>query len=284
VETSESGSENVYLLSEKFIAGHNDFSQDTVLFYGGFCFSSLGKWPYLEQSFAAGTYFGHDWAVFTSYCNDWANDLIKTLADTTPGQPSSVLNWIGSPLEKSYWDNDFKRTVSLAAYGDDLFLWKKPIYIGQSYGGGIIFYIDATKQHGLICAPTDYQPYWPYLGWGPFGKEVGTSTEIGEGQNNTSRIVNACGSGNAAGVCDDLVLNGYDDWFLPSKDELNELFKQRNVIGLSSFAMFYWSSSEWDEDPANTAWVKYFQTVPLPGQEVDYKNYDYYATRAVRAF
>jgi hypothetical protein len=165
-----------------------------------------------------------------------------------------------------------------------LYLWKKPIFIGQNYGGGIIFYIDETKKHGLICAPTDYQPYWPYLGWGGFGTEVGTYTAIGKGQYNTSRIVNAIGSGGAAGVCNDLVLNGYSDWFLPSKDELTELFNQRNVIGLNSFANFYWSSSEWDGDPQNVAWVQYFKTVPTPGQEYDYKSYDYYATRAVRAF
>jgi hypothetical protein len=280
--TSELRIENVYLISEKFIAGHNDFSQDTILFYGGFCYSALGNWPDLQKSFAAGTYFGFDWAVRSNYCNDWANDLIKTLADTTSGQPGSVVNWLGSPLDKSYLDLELERVVSIDGFGDDLFLWKKPIYIGQSYGGGLIFYIDATKQHGLICAPTDYQPYWPYLGWGGFGTEVGTSTAIGKGQYNTTRIVSAIGSGGAAGVCDDLVLNGYSDWFLPSKDELNEMFKQRTIVGANAY--YYWSSSEWEDDPAYAVWRQNFSLAPFGDQAPDYKTYDYSATRAVRAF
>lgn len=282
-KTSEFGSDNVYFLSKKFVADHNDFSQDTVLFYGGFCYSSLGYWGELPNSCAAGTYVGFDWSVYTSNCTYWAQDLIKTMADTTPGQPSSILNWLGSStIVKNYWDEEDKRTVSVQVYGDTLFLWKKPIFIGQSYGGGIIFYIDATKQHGLICAPSDYQPYWPYLAWGGLGKLVGTGTAIGAGEINTFNIVMTIGNENAAGVCNDLVLNGYSDWFLPSKDELNEMFKQRNIVGAN--AKFYWSSSECEDDPSFAAWIQHFSYAPFGNQNGDYKSYNYYATRAVRAF
>jgi hypothetical protein len=51
--------------------------------------------------------------------------------------------------------------------------------------------------------------------------------------------------GVAARKCDDLALNGYDDWFLPSKDELNQMYLQRSVIG--GFHKCYWSSSEDDD-------------------------------------
>ena len=63
-----------------------------------------------------------------------------------------------------------------------------------------------------------------------------------------------CGTaGIAARVADDYSLNGYDDWFLPSKDELDELYLNRLVVG--GFAGAYWSSSEVD---GNFAWRQSF--------------------------
>jgi len=71
-------------------------------------------------------------------------------------------------------------------------------------------------------------------------------------------------------------LNGYSDWFLPSKDELNQLYLQKNVVG--GFANDdYYSSSEYN---ASAAWFQYFGT---GYQERDNKiDPDY--VRAVRAF
>jgi hypothetical protein len=117
-------------------------------------------------------------------------------------------------------------------------------FIGQNYQGGIIFYIDNTGQHGLIAATSDQ----PNSTWASNNycrqNTLGTSTAIGTGNTNTNRIYNSCGSdGYAAFVCYNLVLNGFSDWFLPSKDELQELFNQRaSIPGLVSSN--YVSSSE----------------------------------------
>lgn len=51
-------------------------------------------------------------------------------------------------------------------------------------------------------------------------------------------------SGTAADYCANLVLNGYDDWFLPSREELIKIWVNRDLIGGFSNTSGYWSSSE----------------------------------------
>jgi hypothetical protein len=114
--------------------------------------------------------------------------------------------------------------------------------VGQSYQGGIIAYIDTTGKHGFIAAPEDQSIG---IEWSnracPSIRTIDVS--IGAGKNNTATIVAANGKGNyAAKLCDDLVLGGYKDWCLPSKDELNELFTNRDLIGGFDNSE-YWSSS-----------------------------------------
>jgi hypothetical protein len=48
---------------------------------------------------------------------------------------------------------------------------------------------------------------------------------------------------------------GKSDWFLPSKDELNLLYLQKAILGMSGNQADYWSSSEVQAD---VAWIQYF--------------------------
>jgi len=151
--------------------------------------------------------------------------------------------------------------------------------LGQSYQGGKIAYIDSTGKHGLIAAPSDQSAgiLWNN-GTFPNDPVTGaTGTAIGTGQANTNAIIAAQGPGNyAAKLCDDLVLNGYSDWYLPSKDELNQLYLNQTVVG--GFANgSYWSSSEYDYD---IAWSQYFGN----GYQYNNNKYSTLAVRAVRAF
>jgi hypothetical protein len=89
-------------------------------------------------------------------------------------------------------------------------------------------------------------------------------------------IVNA-GCGGAAEACANLVLNGYSDWFLPSRDECEQLRNNKAIIGGFQFAG-YWSSTEVNSwfDGANGL---YFDNTTYFYSKLDYRN-----VRAVRYF
>jgi hypothetical protein len=147
--------------------------------------------------------------------------------------------------------------------------------IGKSYGGGIIFYIDSTGKHGLISSISDQSTD---AEWGCGGTLIGTSTAIGTGQANTTAILAGCSqAGIAARICNYLVLNGYDDWFLPSKDELNQMYLQKELIGGFQQAAFYFSSTELD---AQNAW---YQDLHDGSCSTMLKTYTAHV-RAIRAF
>ena len=105
-----------------------------------------------------------------------------------------------------------------------------------------------------------------------------TTTAIGTGQANTTVIVTIQDAGSyAAQLCNDLTEGGYNDWYLPSKDELDKLYTNKVAIG--GFADYtYWSSSEGD---AYTAWTQNFFD---DGNQANFTKDFALLVRAVRAF
>ena len=151
--------------------------------------------------------------------------------------------------------------------------------IGQSYQGGIIAYIDSTGQHGLIVATADQSEGIQWYN-GSYIVTGATGTAIGTGLTNTNAIITAQGSGSyAASIARDYNGGGYTDWFLPSKDELNQLYENKNAIGgFGDDYYIFWSSTEYGS--AN-AWFMYFDN--------GFFSYDFdksfiFFVRAFRAF
>lgn len=160
-------------------------------------------------------------------------------------------------------------------YGNELSFVSGSFYIGQSYGGGKIFYIDETGMHGLIAAPSDQGQAF----WGCSGSLAGApDTIVGAGQPNTTIILNGCTeSGIAARICSDYILNGYDDWFLPSIGELKHMYWRRVEIDMVN-TNSYWSSSEYGSEAARVYSFFYGGTL------FEQKTWNLYYVRAVRAF
>jgi len=151
------------------------------------------------------------------------------------------------------------------------------IKLGDNYQGGIVFYIDETGKHGLIAASTDQSTTdtWWNQSWVTTG-----AVSLTDGEENTNLIIQFQGDNGvyAAKLCRDYNAGGHNDWFLPSKDQLNMLFTHKVLVGGLTNSI-YWSSSEYEID---SVWVQDFEDGE---QHLDSKSDGANVhTRAIRAF
>ena len=158
-------------------------------------------------------------------------------------------------------------------------------FIGEKFGGGIVFYIYENGKHGLIAAAADQNAgiVW-YNGMTRLAGSDGDG--LGAGAKNTAIILSRLLPDDpkgmfAARACSDYRFKSgakeYSDWFLPSKAELDLLYQQKKKVG--GFANTnYWSSTEYK---FNSVWVQYFGN---GGQHVSNSEAYANAVRAIRAF
>jgi hypothetical protein len=200
------------------------------------------------------------------------------------GTGSFTSNLSGLTTSTTYYVRAYATNSAGTAYGNELSfttLASAPLAIGDSYQGGIVFYLIGSVG-GLIAAPTDH-----FGAWGCNGTPIpgADGTFLGDGAQNTIDIEAGCATaGTAADICANLVLSGYTDWYLPSKDELNLMYQnigQGNALGLGNVGGFddsyYWSSSETD---STNAWRQDF----FLGNQFNGNKTGSYTVRAVRAF
>ena len=157
--------------------------------------------------------------------------------------------------------------------------------IGDFHEGGVIFYLDETGESGLISSVAD-QGF--NIEWGcPTAVDFGANgLEIGTGAQNTLDILDRCETQDiAADLCDKYENDGYEDWFLPSRDELDSLYQNREIVNETALKNNgdvlkggeYWSSSH---NNINTVWRQNFVAGNQSSELKDEKNY----VRAIRAF
>jgi hypothetical protein len=157
--------------------------------------------------------------------------------------------------------------------------------IGDSFGGGIVFFVYDGGQHGLIAATADQSSGIRWYG-GSYTNTRARADGIGAGLKNTAIIIANQGpvDGNAfaATVCNEysVTLDGvtYGDWYLPSRHELNLLYIERAAVGGFDETNYYWSSTESDN---NLAWELDFLD---DGYQTDSNKGGTFCVRAVRAF
>ncbi len=163
--------------------------------------------------------------------------------------------------------------------------------IGESFGGGIIFYVWDNGRHGLIAATSNLS-FGGTTGftWGPTANYVmAIRNGINAGMSNTERIIikQGAGIGNyAAMVAAHYSFNGngwggYGDWYLPSIYELQLLFKQKSDTRLNfTNTTYVWSSTEADDKTAYT--LNFFSSTGTVQAEP--KNLNPRSVRAIRSF
>jgi ribosomal protein L7/L12 len=122
--------------------------------------------------------------------------------------------------------------------------------IGSRHYGGIVFYIDKANNYCLVASEKNYKE----MVWGntKVSWNFGTLTSIDTGYSNSVSILKHVSTKKeflfinkelmtAARFCLNLSVNNYSDWFLPSSEELQLLFK--NIINYNHKTGTYWTSS-----------------------------------------
>jgi hypothetical protein len=163
--------------------------------------------------------------------------------------------------------------------------------IGEFHQGGIITYFFKEgdpgyvrgEQHGFVVSPEDISisTYWGCPG---VSITKARSEYIGAGKANSAEIIRMCGTPNsAARLCANYTYGGYNNWFLPSKDELNEIYVQADKIGGIDKTDLYWSSTEYQGKiitDQNIAWLQLF----IDGTYREARKNEVYRVRAVHYF
>ena len=257
---------------------------------GGTFYTDMGTMQFLSVPYAlyankAGNGFSGDYTDLTNkpITNGSETNLMPGVNITITG-----MGTINDPYkinsESKVTAGDNIKVTGSGTKDDPYIINERIHYAGESYGGGIVFYVYDSGRHGLIAATTDQDPgiEW-YNGTKRYTNTTGDG--VGAGSMNTNLIIalqtNDNQTGNfAAKVCADYSVteNGvkYGDWYLPSKFELAIMFTQKDAIGGFSVD-YYWSSTEFS---SISAWSQNFSD----GIQYNLNKSLPYGVRAIRAF
>ncbi|MEX1003029.1 MAG: DUF1566 domain-containing protein [Crocinitomicaceae bacterium] len=195
--------------------------------------------------------------------DEFSCELINLLSDTVYYARAYGTNKLGTSY--SEYQISFKTEYTIG---------------GRGPAQGVVFYLDGNGG-GMEVSMTDVGSGIP---WGCEGLDIPatSNTSVGTGESNTLAIVSNCiETGIAAKVCVDYIYQGFDDWYLPSRDELSLIYENVYLMGKGNFSSsppLYWSSSSVDSDNAHR---QLFST----GEQLPYfKSSSVPMVRAVRSF
>jgi len=188
----------------------------------------------------------------------------------------------------------------------------KTLQPGDVYQGGIVGYVFQLgdpgyvfgEQHGLIISPTTpplvnagppfFETCWPsgypwdFQNTGTQPNLTSLSSAIGTGLTNTNTIADAFGFNPSnictfipARLCLTYSIDGYDDWYLPSLNELTAIGANRAL--LPDWDYGYWTSTQVNQ---NNAYVVNTSTNAVQSEPKwsDGAEYRYFRYRPVRSF
>ncbi len=192
---------------------------------------------------------------YSSSPNPNITDNIITVTTGTGAYNDFV---IGLDSTTTYYVRAYATNANGIAYGNQAtFTSKGNVSIGDFFQGGRVFYIlqggdkdyVPGEQHGLIAQQFNYYATLPWYGC-TSATSVSTTNYIGDGDLNTTAIVSACSTSttSAASMAQNSTAYGYTDWFLPSKDELFEMFSANSSASLNlttiNTGAYYWCSTQ----------------------------------------
>lgn len=240
---------------------------------------------------------------------NWANGPYYALVETDPEGGNQYTITISSQLLSVPYalyakkagtavESDPKFSTSLASgiTAADTAYWNQKLngghFVGELYGGGVIFYVDRSGQHGMICAMESPPGYGQ---WSNLTVLIGQDGESDwNGQGNSNAIISQSGHVNSAAKdCDDYTNSDFGtgvftDWYLPAIGQLLKLYVafyevNKVVEGDGNPATFpvyktvYWTSTEQGE---NYAYYLDF----INGNSGYSGKYNFMAVRAIRSF
>ena len=153
--------------------------------------------------------------------------------------------------------------------------------LGESFGGGIVAYVDSTGSHGFIISSVDVSAgtAWSNV----TATLIGASAQsLWDGFSNCSAITAQSGHTTSAALLSRIYMGGgYSDWYLPGIDQLIKIllakYELDKVFGANVLNNIYWSSTEFS---ATNVFAFSFQT----GSFFNNAKNNSYRIRAVRNF
>jgi len=249
--------------------------------------------------------------TYTGYTfTGWNRVLTNITATTTIMATRSIDHYTVTFVD---WNGTAIGTPQSIAYGGNAAAPTSPtgtgypfVHIGDNYGGGKVAYISSSgfagwsgtytgvtsaktitatyTQHGLIAATADQSRGKIWATISCYYTTVpgdASSKEIGTGLANTNKIIaqNGAGTTYAAGLARAYTGGGYSDWYLPSFNELRQLWINQVAIGgfytggtngapgeaVSNgywTGAAYWSSSDYGPGGGGNAWAVFFGADP----------------------